>query len=60
MAADYFIYESITRKINRRPYDFFKFENFMIYMNSQDVLEEQEAGEFPESHILTQLKNCMC
>lgn len=38
--SDYFVSQTITRKINKRPYDFFNFENFALYINSRDYKEE--------------------
>ncbi len=57
IVADYFVQETITRKINRRPFDFFNYENFTYYINSREYKDEFELKmlENPnESHILTQ------
>lgn len=39
MIADFFIYEAIMRRINRRAGNFFKYDNFTLYMNSRDMTE---------------------
>jgi len=60
MVTNFFIHEAITRKINRRPQDFFQFENFQIFMNSREVTDELEIGEVNGSKIMAQFKNSLC
>jgi hypothetical protein len=57
--ADFFISEAITRKINRRPADFFKHENLAIFMNSPEFQEFQKSYEYPESAVMTSLRNSL-
>ena len=55
--TDFFVQETITRKINRRPYDFFNYENFTYYINSREYKEEFSQTMLKndnEQHILTQ------
>ena len=55
--SDFFVQETITRKINRRPYDFFNYENFAYYINSREYKEEFSEVMLKnndEKHIRTQ------
>ena len=55
--SDYFVQETITRKINRRPFDFFNYENFTYYINSRDYKDEfsdKMLSNPSEEHIRVQ------
>ena len=54
--SDFFIQETITRRINKRPADFFNLENFTNHLNSREYREQFTAKmlENPEDgHIKT-------
>jgi hypothetical protein len=60
LVADFFISESITRRINKRPCDFFRFENFRILMSSSEVSDAFEKWGMFESYIIGEFKNGLC